>query len=74
MAALARLTGPDAPQDVAINFQTVAQAANCSPSWLYGHKELRVEIMRPRREQEHKRKGVAVIPRMNERPRHRRHV
>jgi hypothetical protein len=61
-AALARLTGPDATQDVAVNFQTVAQAANCSPSWLYGHKEVREEIMRLRQEQEHKRKGAVVIP------------
>lgn len=60
--ALARLTAPDAPAEPAVNFQTVAHAADCSPSWLYNHQEFRDEIMRLRREREHKRKGPGAIP------------
>lgn len=60
--ALARLTAPDAPEETVVNFQTVAHAADCSPSWLYNHHEFRDEIMRLRREREHKRKGTVVVP------------
>lgn len=58
--ALAHLTGPMAPADTVINFQTVAHAARCSPSWLYNHKEVRDVIMRLRREHERSAAGLPV--------------